>query len=104
MKKQYVFKTAQEAHIALKAEIYQNQNVNYVGDDISAIDFWFKEFIRDEDEDIDWLNHIINVYFGYDCTAIKAWFYSQSEHPELWTDKSFELIRRFSDEYKSFED
>lgn len=103
MKKQFVFKTAQEAHIALEAEIYQNQNVNYVGDDIYAIDFWFKEFIRDEDEDIDWLNHIININLGHDCIAIKAWFYYQCEHPELWTDKSFELIRRFSDEYNSFE-
>lgn len=99
MKTKYKYTTAQEAYVALNNEL---NNSYFDWDSMKQIDFWLKEFIREDEEDLAWLNLAVNS-ISHDCITIEMWFYNQSQYPELWSEKSFKLIEAFSDAYKSFD-
>jgi hypothetical protein len=94
----YFYETYQIAYDEL---IYSMDNGgDFYWDSIEQIDFWLKEFLRGNEEDIDWMNDAVNA-IGHDYYAIKQWFMFQSDYPELWPKKCFEIIKVFSSAFKS---
>jgi hypothetical protein len=57
-----------------------------------------KEFIRDQKSDLDWVNSAINI-IGHDYYMIKAWFNTQTNRKEFWSNTSFNLIKMFSNSF-----
>lgn len=94
MKKRFHFDTCQDAFEALNTTL--NTNADFDWDSIQHVGFWLNEFIRDTNEDLDWLNIVINT-IGHECPTIKYWFSLQSEDSESWSKSSYKLICKFAD-------
>lgn len=94
MKKRFHYDTCRDAFEALNTTIITDTDFDW--DSIQQVGFWLNEFIRDTDEDLNWLNIVINT-IGHDCSTIKYWFSLQSEDSESWTESSYKLICEFAD-------
>jgi hypothetical protein len=95
MKREFHYDTCQNAYEALIKNLNNRGDLeeDFDWDSIEQIDFWLNEFIRDTDEDLNWLNNVINL-IGHECSTIKYWFSIQAEDSDSRTDSSFKLICR----------
>lgn len=89
----YFYETYQMAYD--KLIYFMNNDDDFDWDSIEQMDFWLKEFLRGNEEDIDWMNAVVNA-IGHECYAVKQWFLYQSDYPELWPKKCFKIIKGFS--------
>lgn len=90
----YCYNSQEEAFEALTSSL----DGEFIWDSYDEIDFWMKEFIRDQEKDEEWVNSAINE-IGNEYYMIKAWFNSQTEREELWGNKSFDLIKMFANSF-----
>ena len=88
------YDSQEEAFEALISRI----NEDFIWDSYDEVDFWMREFIRDQDNDVDWVNSAIDI-IGDEYYVIKAWFNSQTEREELWSETSFDLIEMFANSF-----
>jgi hypothetical protein len=79
-------------------ELISSLDEDFIWDSYDEIDFWMKEFIRDQKSDLDWVNSAINI-IGHDYYMIKAWFNTQTNRKEFWSNTSFNLIKMFSNSF-----
>ncbi len=71
---------------------------DFIWDSYDEVDFWIREFLRDQENDEDWVNSAIGI-IGNEYYMIKAWFNSQTEREELWSNTSFDLIKMFANSF-----
>lgn len=90
----FIYDSQEEAFEGLTSSLADD----FIWDSYDEIDFWMKEFIRDQEKDEKWVNSAINE-IGNEYYMIKAWFNSQTEREELWSETSFELIQMFADSF-----
>lgn len=88
------YDTQEEAFERLKASL----NEDFVWDSFDEINFWMKEFIRDQESDKDWVNSAINI-IGHDYYITKAWFKTQTKREEFWSKTSFDLINMIANSF-----
>jgi hypothetical protein len=58
---------------------------------IHEVDFWTREFIRDSDEDLNWLFLAIEK-IGFDHSIMRRWFAIDAQNTEKLTKLSHSLI------------
>jgi hypothetical protein len=90
----FIYDSQQEAFEGLTSSLTED----FIWDSYDEIDFWMKEFIRDQGKDEEWVNSAINE-IGNGYYMIKAWFNSQTEREELWSETSFDLIKMFANSF-----
>jgi len=90
----FSYDSQEEAFEGLSSSLTED----FIWDSYDEIDFWMKEFIRDQEKDEEWVSSAINE-IGNEYYMIKAWFNSQTEREELWSETSFELIKMFANSF-----
>lgn len=64
---------------------------------IYEVDYWLRELIRDSPDDENWVNGFLTYvgkHFENDFQPTLAWFNIEVKHPQLWTSKSYSLIKQ----------
>ena len=88
-----------QAFEALNNEINESNNF---WDSYEAIDRTIRNFITGEDDDNEWVSTVINNV-GHDYYMFRVWFDEQSNKPEDWSEKQFELITEWNESFKNME-
>lgn len=92
--KNYRFKTKELTLEALIEEIKCSPYFDW--DSIDCIGGWLSDFLRNEEDDLGYLNVAISN-IGCETSAIKWWFFNQYMQIEQWENNDAELVERWYD-------